>query len=86
MEEPGRGFLRMCAVTIRKNGVEEVGSRIGEDVDSDIPIFTAGFANLYHHGKPFLSSRQDLRGTYGRKRRPSPRPVILSLGQDDLMT
>ncbi len=69
----------MRAVTIRKNGVEDVGSSIGEDVDSDIPIFTAGLAELYNHGKLFLNSRQASRGTYGRKRRPSPRPVILSL-------
>ena len=47
MGEPGRGFSRMRAVTIRKNGVEELGSSIGEDVDSDIPIFTAGFVDLY---------------------------------------
>ena len=47
----------MWAVTIRKNGVEDVGSIIGEDVDSDIPIFTSGFADLYHGGKPFPNSR-----------------------------
>lgn len=46
----------MWAVTIRKNGVDELGSSIGEDVDSDMPIFTAGFADLYRLGQSFLNS------------------------------
>ena len=54
MGELGREFSRMWAVTIRKNGFEELGSSIGEDVDSDIPIFTTGFADLYRLGQSFL--------------------------------
>ena len=55
MGELGRGLSRMWAVTIRKNGFVELGSSIGEDVDSDMPIFTAGFADLHRLGQSFLT-------------------------------
>ena len=47
MDESGRRFVSIRAVTIRKKGVDEEGSSVDEDVVSVSPSFTTGFVDLY---------------------------------------
>ena len=58
MDESGRGFVRMRAVTIRKKGDDEERLSVDEDVVSVSPSFTMGFVDLYMLVKRVLKSSE----------------------------
>ncbi len=73
----------MRTVTMRKKEDGEEGSSVAEEVVTERPSVTTGFEDLCMPRQDCTDSASSSEGTYGRKRRPSPRPVIVLISADD---